>query len=458
MYIINFKTAIKCKYLISIHIFKETEALTFNYLLTYCLNNNISYIKYICIKVINKTYEVIMSVSIALSDILKNKTALHHINWAELNWLKELKNNVQSVEELKDYLPLTSEAEVALKEVTEYHPMNIPRYYLSLIDPKDPNDPIRKLAVPESDELIVAGAMGATTKDPYGDDKHDKGNGILHKYGYTALVVATEYCSMYCRHCFRKRMVGLPNEQTVQNFKNAAKYIAEHDEITNVVISGGDPMLLPTTVLREMLDALRDIPHLNFVRIGTRAPVVYPIRFFDDELIDVLADFNKDKTLYIPTHFNHPAEITDVAIKAVKRIRDAGITMVNQAVFLKGVNDNVDTLTDLMNKLNRVGITSYYLYQCMPVERVRHHFQIPLKEGVDIVDEARRRLDGYAKRFKYIMGHDIGKIEICGRKNDTLVLKQIHSRQEAPEEASRMLFYQLTDSAGWLDDMEEINL
>lgn len=381
---------------------------------------------------------------------------LNKIDWKKIDWQKELRNNINSVDDLLDYFDLSGDEESTLREIAERHPINIPRYYLSLINPSDPQDPIRKLAIPESDELILAGAMGETTKDPYGDDKHDKGNGILHKYSYTALVVATEYCSMYCRHCFRKRMVGLPNDQTVENFKNAAKYIAEHKEITNVVISGGDPLLLPTESLREMLDALREIPHLNYVRIGSRAPVVYPARFFDDELVKLFEDFNKEKTLYLPTHFNHPAELTELAREAVARIRSTGVIINNQAVFLKGVNDSSETLVKLMDGLTSFGINPYYLYQCMPVERVRHHFQVPLKAGIDIVDNARRDMDGYSKRFKFIMGHDIGKIEICGRKDDTLVLKQIHARQEAPEEASRMLFYKLTDEAGWLDDMKEL--
>lgn len=383
---------------------------------------------------------------------------LQTINWFETDWKQELANNITSVAELKEYVALDAELEKKLKEVEDHHPINIPRYYLGLMDSRDRNDAIRRLAVPEVDELIVAGDMGATTKDPYGDDKHDKGNGILHKYGYTALVVATEYCSMYCRHCFRKRMVGLPNEQTVKNFEKASEYIADHPEITNVVISGGDPMLLPTDALRRILDSLREIPHLNYVRIGTRAPVVYPIRFFEDDVIDVLRDFCSDKMLYMPTHFNHPAEITPEAAEAVKRVRSAGVTVNNQAVFLKGVNDDAEVLAELMGGLTKIGVNPYYLYQCMPVSRVRHHFQVPLKEGVDIVDKAKQQMDGYAKRFKFIMGHDIGKIEICGRTDDKLVLKQIHSRQEAPEEASRMLFYELTDNAGWLDDMKRLQI
>ncbi len=336
--------------------------------------------------------------------------------------------------------------------------MNIPRYYLSLIDATQKNDPIRKLALPGKEELIIEGAMGETTKDPYGDDKHNKGNGVLHKYPYSALIVATDYCSMYCRHCFRKRIVGLPNDKTVENFQGAAEYIREHKEITNVIISGGDPFLISTPRLKEMLNSLIDIEHVNYVRIGTRAPVVYPMRFFDDELVEYLREFNKQKALYIPTHFNHVNEITDLAKDAVFRIRDAGITVNNQAVFLKGVNDSVEDLENLMNGLVKIGVNPYYLYQCMPVSRVRHHFQVPLKEGIDMIDKAKERLDGYAKRFKFIMGHDIGKIEVCGRIGDKLILKQIHSRPEEPHLASRMMVMQLDDQAGWLDDMQEVEL
>ena len=380
------------------------------------------------------------------------------INWYEVDWKDELKNNITSVDGLEEYISLNTQEAKDIREVADRHPMNIPRYYLELINPNDPDDPIRKLAIPSTDELILAGSMGETTGDPYGDDKHDKGNGILHKYPYTALVVATEYCSMYCRHCFRKRMVGLPNDQTVKSFQEAAKYIAEHKEIKNVVMSGGDPLLLPTEALRKMLDALRGIEHLNYIRIGSRAPVVFPIRLFDDELINLLTDFNREKPLYVPTHFNHPNEITPEAKEAVQRLRSAGVTVNNQAVLLRGVNDTVEMLTKLMDGLLQIGVNPYYLYQCMPVERVRHHFQVPLKQGVDLVDDARRKMDGYAKRFKFIIGHDIGKLEICGRVDDKLILKQLHARPGHQEESSRILVRQLNDNGGWLDDLPELSL
>ena len=373
----------------------------------------------------------------------------------DFDWKTELKNNITSVEELKEFLPVKAAEEKDLKRVAEIHPMNITRYYLSLIDPDNPDDPIRKMALPSVEELVIAGAMGETTGDPYGDDKHDKGNGILHKYPYSALVVATEYCSMYCRHCFRKRMVGLPNEQTVENFRKAAEYISEHTEITNVIISGGDPMLLPTETIMKMLSFLEDIPHVNYVRIGSRAPVVFPQRFMDNRLLEFFAGFNRKKSLYLPTHFNHANEITGAAEEAALLIRQTGTTINNQAVFLRGVNDTADDLENLMNGLVRIGINPYYLYQCMPVSRVRNHFQIPLREGIDTVTKARQRLDGYAKRFKFIMGHDSGKIEICGRHNNQLVMNRIHARAEDEPGSSDIIIRELNETGGWLEDLKE---
>ena len=388
----------------------------------------------------------------------ENDVELQNIDWTRLDWRRELRNNITTVDALKTYLPLTAEEEADLRRVTDIHPMNIPRYYLSLVNPDDPGDPIRRLCVPDAAELVVAGAMGATTADPYGDDKHDKGNGLLHKYSYTALVVTSEYCAMYCRHCFRKRMVGLSSELTVKNFQNAAAYIADHPEITNAILSGGDPFMLSTQVLEKMLAALVDIPHLNHVRIGSRVPVSYPLRLFDDDLMALLEDFTSRKTLFVPTHFNHAREITPEAREAVRRLRRCGITVNNQAVLLRGVNDTVEALVDLMNGLLRIGVNPYYLYQCMPVARVRHHFQVPLKEGIAVVDRARRYFDGYAKRFKYIIGHDIGKLEICGRIGDKVILKQLHARSGNEGEVSRLLVRELTETGGWLDDLPETTL
>ncbi|XPV77548.1 MAG: KamA family radical SAM protein [Desulfovibrio sp.] len=372
------------------------------------------------------------------------------IDWTQLNWKEELSNNVVNIDQLKKYASILPDEEKNLRDVVKVHPINIPRYYLNLIDKDDPNDPIRRMCFPDAEELIVAGAMGETTKDPYGDDKHDKGNGVLHKYDYTALVVATEFCAMYCRHCFRKRMVGRSTDKTLKNFAKATEYIADHPEISNVIISGGDPFMLPTSALRKMIMPLTDIDHVDFIRIGTRTPATYPVRLMDDELISLLKEFNSKKALYIPTHFNHIKEITPTSTEAVNRLRQVGITVNNQAVLLRGVNDTAEDIQALMNGLLRIGVNPYYLYQCMPVSRVRHHFQIPLKEGIEMVDKARQNLDGYGKRFKFIIGHDVGKLEICGMIDGKILLKQIHARSGHNEIASRLIMQELDDNAGWV--------
>jgi len=372
------------------------------------------------------------------------------MEWSQLDWKTELASNVVSIDQLKKYTRFEPDEEMKLREVAQVHPINIPRYYLSLIDWNDPADPIRRMCFPGVEELVVAGAMGETTADPYGDDKHDKGNGVLHKYDYTALVVVTECCAMHCRHCFRRRIVGKHGDHAPTNFAGAVAYIAEHPEINNVILSGGDPLMLSTPALRSMLAALAEIEHVDFVRIGSRTPVTYPIRLFDNELIDLLGAFNERKTLYIPTHFNHVREITPTSTEAVRRLRMIGATVNNQAVLLRGVNDTAQDIADLMEGLLTIGVNPYYLYQCMPVSRVRHHFQIPLKAGIEIVDQARAKLNGYGKRFKYIIGHDIGKLEICGMIDNKIVLKQIHARIGHPDQASRIIMQELDDKTGWV--------
>lgn len=372
-------------------------------------------------------------------------------DWSRLDWKAELANNVVSVDQLTQYAALDPDEEAKLREVAQVHPINIPRYYLGLIDWSDPADPIRRMCFPGVEELVVVGDMGETTQDPYGDDKHDKGNGVLHKYDYTALLVVTERCAMHCRHCFRRRIVGKTEGQAARDFSGALRYIQDHPEINNVILSGGDPLLLSTPALRTMLSQLADIAHVDFVRLGTRVPVTYPLRLFDDELLALLCEFNARKPLYVPTHFNHAREITPLSTEAVRRLRQCGLTVNNQAVLLRGVNDTPEAIAELMQGLLAIGVNPYYLYQCMPVSRVRHHFQLPLKAGVDIVDRARAMLNGYGKRFKYIIGHDIGKLEICGMAEGKLVLKQMHARIGHPEQASRIILHEVDDNAGWVN-------
>ncbi len=372
------------------------------------------------------------------------------IDWTKLDWREELRHNITSVAQLKKHLALSEREEREIAGVSELFPVNIPRYYLSLIDRDDPSDPIRRMCFPSRAELVVAGAMGETN-DPYGDDKHDQGNGVLQKYDYSVLIVTTESCAMFCRHCFRRRIVGRKTEHTMQDFAAAVEYVAAHKAVTNVILSGGDPLMLPTPRLRKLLMALAEIEHLGFVRLGTRTPVTYPCRLFESELLELFREFVERKALYIPTHFNHVREITPTAAEAVRRLRRTGATVNNQAVLLRGVNDRPEDIKALMDGLLRIGVNPYYLYQCMPVSGVSHHFQVPLRRGVEIVDAARQAMDGYAKRFKFIIGHDVGKLEICGLVDDKLVLKQIHARSGHTAQASRLILHPIGEDDGWVE-------
>jgi KamA family protein len=368
----------------------------------------------------------------------------------QTRWQDELGNNVTTLEELKEYIDMTAEEEEKLQEVIDLHPMSIPRYYLSLIDQKDPDDPIRKMAVPSVNELDVTGSY-----DTSGEKNNTKLPGLQHKYKNTVLLLSANVCSMYCRHCFRKRMVGLTNDEVMGRFNEAYEYIAAHPEVNNVLISGGDSFILPTQVIAHFLDKLTRLPHLDYIRFGSRMVVTYPDRILkDDELLEVFQAYSKkDRRIYLSTQFNHPNEINEQSTEAVNRIINSGVIINNQTVLLKGVNDTPETLADLQKNLVRIGVNPYYVFQCRPVKRVKSHFQIPLIEGNRIVAEARGMLDGISKRFRYAMSHESGKIEILGILGDEMFFK--HQQAKDPADASRFFKRKLDESAGWLDELPE---
>jgi len=368
----------------------------------------------------------------------------------QTRWQDELANNVTTLEELKEYIDLAAEEEEKLQEVIDMHPMSIPRYYLSLIDPKDPDDPIRKMAVPSVNELDVSGFY-----DTSGEKKNIKLPGLQHKYKNTVLLLSANVCSMYCRHCFRKRMVGLTNDEVMSSFNEAYEYIGAHPEVNNVLISGGDSLILPTQVIAHLLEKLTRLPHLDYIRFGTRMVLAYPDRILkDDELVEVFKAYSKkDRRIYLSTQFNHPNEITEQSTEAVSRFIESGVIVNNQTVLLKGVNDTPETLANLQKNLVRIGVNPYYVFQCRPVKRVKNHFQVPLAEGYRIVDEARGMLDGVSKRFRYAMSHEKGKIEILGTIGDEMFFK--HQQAKDPEDASRFFKRKLDETAGWLDELSE---
>jgi len=359
---------------------------------------------------------------------------------------KELEKSIYSVEQLANYVELSSNKKEQLEQVVQIHPMRVSPYYLSLINWNDPHDPIKKMAVPSVEELNLEGFY-----DTSGEAENTKMPGLQHKYSETALILATNRCATYCRFCFRKRLVGLPTEEIVKRFEDAAEYIAKHEEINNVLISGGDPLVLSNEVIERFLEILAKIDHLSFIRFGSRTPVTLPSRLSDPDLLGLFKKYSQmDKRLYVVTQFNHPREITPQSVSAVSKLINAGVLLSNQTVLLRGVNDDPDTLATLMNRLVGIGVTPYYVFQCRPVKRVKRHFQVPICEGVRIVEKAKANCNGHSKRFKYAMSHKTGKIEILGIINDEIYFKYHEAKNR--ENLGVMFKRRVDEKAGWLDD------
>ena len=357
-------------------------------------------------------------------------------------------DNISTLEHLRCYVDLSSEEMDQIKQIIQIHPMRISPYYLSLIDWNDPNDPIRKIAVPNFEELNVEGFY-----DTSGESENTKMPGLQHKYSETALILATNRCAMYCRYCFRKRLVGLPTDELLKRFEDAATYIREHEEINNVLVSGGDPLVLQNDIIESFLESLTDIRHLKFIRFGSRVPVTLPERLNDPEILRIFRKYSRrDKRVYVVTQFNHPREITPKSINAVNNLLESGVPVNNQTVLLRGVNDNSETLKKLMNDLVGIGVAPYYVFQCRPVKRVKHQFQVPICQGVRIVEQAKANCNGLSKRFKYAMSHKSGKIEILGILGGEIFFKY----HEAKNRANLGVMFKLPvdESAGWLDDFK----
>jgi lysine 2,3-aminomutase len=359
-----------------------------------------------------------------------------------------MERTISTIEQLKDYVDVPIEKEIKLKKIIERHPMRVTHYYMSLIDWDDPNDPIRKMAIPSFEESSLEGSY-----DTSGEAENTELRGLQHKYAETVLILATSRCATYCRHCFRKRLVGLETAEIVENFEDAANYIRHHKEVNNVLISGGDPLVLPNGIVEKFLSALSDISHLDFIRFGSRAPVTFPSRFNDERLLEIMAKYSQpDRRIHVVTQFNHPKEITSQSIKAVQNLIKSGVIVNNQTVLLREVNDDPETLAELQNRLVGIGVNPYYVFQCRPVKRVKHCFQVPICRGIEIVESAKARCNGHSKRFRYIMSHKTGKIEILGVMDHEIYFRYHQAKNR--KNLGRIFKREVDEKAGWLDDLK----
>ena len=366
-----------------------------------------------------------------------------------MTWMDEWKENITTVDDLRRVLPMTEEEYERIREEAERFPMAISRYYASLIDPNDPDDPIRRMAVPSRTGASLEGQL-----DTSGEHSNTVRTGIQHKYRQTTLVLVATQCAMYCRYCFRRRLVGMAGE-TVATPEDLVDYLGDHPEITNCLLSGGDAMIQSTDSLARWLNALSELPQLDFIRIGSRTPVTFPARINSDpELLELLKRICAKKQLYLITHYNHPREFTEEAVKAVRALQSCGLVIKNQTVLLKGVNDSPEVLGTLLRKVTSYGIVQHYIFQCRPVVGATNYFQVPLLEGSRIVNAANAMQSGLGKCADYTMSHPTGKIRILGEKTPGELVFQ-YKQAKDPARIGDIFVRKLTEEEAWLPEDPE---
>jgi len=307
--------------------------------------------------------------------------------WNDWKW--HFRNRIATVEELSQFISLPPEEQTQLKWVTLRYPLAITPYYLSLIDPDDPDDPVRKQAVPSYQEISM-GSIGK--EDPLEEKRDSVVTGLVHRYPDRVLMVLTNLCPMLCRHCTRKRewRHGFW-VRTQAEIDAMLDYIRQHTVIRDVIISGGDPLILSTSRLEEIISRIRQIKHVEIIRIGTRFPVVLPQRI-DDELCSMLSKY---APIWLNTHFNHAREITPEAASACDRLLRSSIPVNNQAVLLRGINDSVEAQMKLCHGLLRSKVRPYYLFHCDEVQGTEH-LRTPVEVGVKIIEGMRGHTSGLA--------------------------------------------------------------
>ncbi len=342
---------------------------------------------------------------------------------------------------------IPSDERCRLEEVARRFSFRASEYYLGLIDWNDPDDPIRALIVPREGELAEFGSPDASN-----EASNTVLPGVQHKYADTVLLLCVEACGGYCRYCFRKRIFMRDSSETMRDFGPALDYIRDHPEITDVLLTGGDPLLLSTRRLAEVLRPLRDIPHVRTVRIGTKMPAFNPYRLLDDvALQELLAEQSgPGGRVYLMCHFDHPREFTEQAIEAIDLAVSLGVICVNQCPIVAGVNDDPEVLRELLETSTSVGCPQYYLFQGRPTCG-NTPFLVPIVRGWELFSEARRNASGLARRARFCMSHESGKVEIVGVDDDHIYIR--YHRAKDPADHDRLMVYERDDNALWLDDL-----
>jgi lysine 2,3-aminomutase len=340
--------------------------------------------------------------------------------WNDWSW--QLRNRIQNLAQLESRLPLTPEERAGTILAGKKLALGITPHFFNLIDREDPDCPIRRQVVPRIEESITA---SDEMLDPCGEDSNMPVPGLVHRYPDRVLLLVTDRCASYCRYCTRSRVVsGAGEQELTMDLEGAFAYLEKHPEVRDVLLSGGDPLLLSDSKLDAILTRLRQIPTIEFIRIGTRIPIFLPQRI-TTELLNVL---KKHHPLWMSVHSNHPKELTQEVRLALGRLADAGIPLGNQSVLLKGVNDRADTLKSLFHKLLLCRVRPYYLYQCDLISGSAH-LRTTIREGQEIMEQLRGHTTGYAVPTYVVDGPGgggkipIGPNYIVGMADNRVILK-----------------------------------
>lgn len=341
-------------------------------------------------------------------------------------WQQMIRDSIHSVDQLVDKFNL--DRSVAEK-LDEFFQARINPYYLSLI--RYPGDPIWKQCVPDADELSDIDG----NDDPLNEDGMSPVPNITHRYPDRCLFLVTSQCGMYCRFCTRKRKVGDSGKISMKELESAFNYIEEHTEIRDVILSGGDPLMLTDTMLEKIIKRLREIEHVEIIRLGTKMPCVLPQRITDN-LVKMLKKYHP---IYVNTHFNHPWEITEESSKACQKLVDNGCVVNNQSVLMKGVNDDAEVLKKLFLKLLKMRVRPYYLFMADETKGT-NHFRTSVETGIEIMDKLRGYVSGLAIPYfvidapggggkipllpKYVLHHDEDKVVMRNYQNDIFIYHQ----------------------------------
>ncbi|MCK5581277.1 MAG: KamA family radical SAM protein [Candidatus Omnitrophica bacterium] len=334
-----------------------------------------------------KTVSLRGNLSVREKQILKRFKGATEEDWNDWHW--QLCHRIRDKATLSKFIHLTPWEAEDIEQTDDNLTMSIPPYFLSLMDPVDPACPVRRQGV--STILEQQSSLGEMI-DPCGEEKHSPVHGLVHRYPDRVLFLVSEMCAMYCRHCTRSRMVGEGKRSLGSvTYEKAFDYIRQNKQVRDVLISGGDPLMLADSRLENILKAIKSIAHVEFVRIGTRMPVTLPQRV-TGELVSMLKKYSP---LWISLHVNHPAEITGRVKTACDLLSDNGFPLGSQTVLLKGINDNSEVMKKLMHKLLKIRVRPYYIYQCDPIVGSKH-FRTSLTSGMKIMEALRGFTTGYA--------------------------------------------------------------